>query len=124
MNQPNLVLRTCRPDMTSHSGFVWPREGRAAAPDWDPRPECGNGLHGLLCGQGDAGLLDWSDDAVWMVVEPDGEIVNLSGKVKFSAAEVLFAGDRAGALLFPLPVRDRLRRRGRHQGRHPVPAER
>ena len=97
---PNLVLRTCDANMQSRSGFEWSREGIVSAPDWDPRPECGNGLHGLLRGQGDAALLNWSDDAVWLVVAPIGDIVDLGGKVKFESAEVLFAGERMDAIGF------------------------
>ncbi len=93
-----LILRTCRADMTSHGGFVWPRSGHVAAPDWSPTPSCGGGLHGLLDGQGDGSLLSWLPDAVWLVVRPDGPVVDLGGKVKFAAGDVLFAGDRAGAL--------------------------
>lgn len=96
----NLVLRTVRADMTSHGGFVWPESGRVEAPDWDPTAECGNGLHGLLDGQGVAALLDWSSDARWLVVRPEGETVDLSGKVKFAAGTVEYCGDRAGALAF------------------------
>ena len=94
---PDLVLRTCDANMQSRNGFKWPRQGIVSAPDWDPRPECGNGLHGLLRGQGDAALLNWSDDAVWLVVAPIGDIVDLGGKVKFQSAEVLFAGERMDA---------------------------
>jgi len=103
----SLLLRTCRPDMTSHQGFRWPRPdedlghgpGVAVAADWNPAPRCGGGLHGLPDGQGDASLLNWSDDAVWMVVESIGaESVDLGGKVKVRSARVVFAGDRSGAL--------------------------
>jgi hypothetical protein len=27
--------------------FTWPTSGEAVCPDWDPKPECGNGLHGF-----------------------------------------------------------------------------
>ena len=95
-----LVLRTCNADMTSRDGFVWPESGPVAAPDWDPIPECGNGLHGLLRGEGDGGLLSWDPSAKWLVVEvPAAEIVALDGgaKVKFSRGVVVYAGDRLTA---------------------------
>ena len=92
------MLRTCRADMTSHGGFVWPRSGPVEAPDWSPKPYCGEGLHGLLMGQGDGVLLDWSPDAVWLVVEVDpSEVVGLRGKVKVPRGIVVFAGDRFAA---------------------------
>ena len=47
----HLILRTCDANMQSHGGFQWPRSGPVAAPDWNPAPECGNGLHGFLRGE-------------------------------------------------------------------------
>ena len=97
-NDVVLVLRTCFANMTSHGGFRWPESGPVAAPDWSPVAECGRGLHGLLWGEGDGSLLDWSDDARWLVVEvPAGSTVDLAGKVKFPRGEVVFCGDRLGA---------------------------
>src|SRR5574337_1960475 len=50
----SLILRTCRADSSSKNGFVWPEVGQIAkAPDWNSTPDCGNGLHGWLFGQGD-----------------------------------------------------------------------
>ena len=47
-----------------------------------PVERCGNGLHGLLWGEGDGTLLNWAPDARWLVVEVDAStIVALSGKV-------------------------------------------
>ena len=90
-----LILRTCKADLTSHGGFQWPESGEVVAPDWSPSEECGSGLHGLLWGAGDAGLLDWSDTAKWLVAEIDAEkAVDLGGKVKFERASVVFVGDR------------------------------
>src|SRR4029079_16222096 len=79
-----LVMRTCAADMSSHGGFVWPESGPVECKDWNKRAECGNGLHGLLWGSGQYGLLNWSADAKWLVVEvPADSIVDLDGKVKF-----------------------------------------
>ena len=52
-----LVLRTVGPDRISKKGFKWPKRGPVKCPDWDPKPECGHGLHGLAKGMGDALLL-------------------------------------------------------------------
>ena len=93
-----LVLRACAADMTSHNGFRWPESGAVEAPDWDPEPVCGGGLHGLLWGEGDGSLLSWEPDAKWLVAEiRDGSWVDLDGKVKFPRCEVVFCGDRKGA---------------------------
>ncbi len=90
-----LILRTCSPDMTSHGGFVWPRDGEVAAPDWESTAECGNGLHGLLWGAGDGTLVSTDPDAVWVVAEVDAsDVVELVGKVKVPRAFVVFAGAR------------------------------
>jgi hypothetical protein len=93
-----LILRTCKADMTSRGGFKWPRRGKVEAPDWNPTGECGNGLHGLLWGEGGGYLLDWSDGAVWVVARVDvGDVINLGDKVKFPRATVIYAGDRKTA---------------------------
>jgi hypothetical protein len=96
------VLRTCRADLTSYDGFfVWPESGPVSCPDWNPRTGCGNGLHGLLWGEGDGSLLNWYDDAKWLVVAVDRSlIVDLGGKVKFPEGDVAFCGGRAGAVAF------------------------
>jgi hypothetical protein len=97
-NKKVLVLRTCNSNMTSHGGFKWPKKGRVKAPDWDPNPECGHGLHGLLWGEGNGVLLNWDEDAKWLVVSVDTvEIVDLKDKVKFPRGIVVFCGDQEGA---------------------------
>ena len=93
---PHYILRTCNADMTSHNGFVWPRSGPVECPDWDPTPECGHGLHGLLDGEGDGELLNWTPDAVWLVAEVN-EWVGLGDKVKAQRATVVHVGDRVSA---------------------------
>jgi hypothetical protein len=93
-----LVLRTCNPDMTSSHGFRWPESGEVSAPDWDPTPQCGGGLHGFLWGCGDSSLANWNESAKWLVVEvPADSIVELSGKVKFPKGTVVYCGSRLEA---------------------------
>jgi hypothetical protein len=93
-----LVLRTCDSKMRAWGGFVWPTAGPIAAPDWDPIPECGRGLHGALWGEGDGWLFKWETDAKWLVVEVDAAtIVDLPGKVKFPRGVVVHCGDRLSA---------------------------
>ena len=93
-----LVLRTCKSDMTSYGGFKWLSAGLVEAPDWNPEPRCGHGLHGLLWGEGDGSLLCWSADAKWLVILVAAEtVVEIGGKVKFPAGDVIFCGDRPGA---------------------------
>ena len=98
-----LFLRSCGEGGLSYGGFVWPLEVGAVveAPDWDPSPVCGGGLHGIADGMGDWGLLKAlsDDEAVWMVCGAKrSEAVELEGKVKVPRAVVLYAGSLPGAL--------------------------
>jgi len=100
-----LVLRMCRADMTSYGGFVWPAEGPVSAPDWDPAPKCGGGLHGWLWGVGDAKAWDWAAGDKALVVEvPAGTTVEIDRKVKFPSGKAVFCGDLKDAAAF---VRER-----------------
>jgi hypothetical protein len=100
MTKPVYILRTCSADGTSHGGFKWPKRGKVTDPNWDPKPECGNGLHGALWGIGNGYLFNWSYDALWQVVKVSGDIVDLGGKVKFESGYVVHTGDRASATAY------------------------
>ena len=103
MSDTVLILRTCGPNGESYCGFMWPLQVGATvtAPDWEPTPECGHGLHGALYGEGDGSLLSFDVDAKWLVVEADAaSVVNLDGKVKFPSCVVRYVGDRLGATTF------------------------
>ena len=91
------MLRTCGADMTSRGGFRWPKRGQVTVPDWNPKPVCGGGLHGLLWGRGSSGLLDWSEDAVWQVVGINKWVEIDGDKIKVPAGYVIYSGDRKGA---------------------------
>ena len=95
-----LVLRTCDANMQSYGHFQWPEKGPVAASDWDGAEGCGGGLHGLLWGEGDGSLLNWSEDAKWVVVkvDPANMVGPFRGKVKFAKGSVVFCGTRDGAL--------------------------
>jgi hypothetical protein len=96
-----LVLRTCAADMSAYGGFIWPRSGFIEAPDWKPQAECGNGLHGLLWGEGSAGYLSDAEDANWMVCEvEESEIVDLEDKVKFPKCNVVFCGSKSESIAY------------------------
>ena len=101
MEKHVLVLRTCSKDMTSSGGFKWPTSGDVSAPDWEPSNSCGKGLHGFLWGAGDGTLANWDSDAKWLVVKVSKDsIIDLCGKVKFPAGEVVYCGDRQSATQF------------------------
>jgi hypothetical protein len=94
-NKKVLVIKTVNSDMTAYGYFKYPEKGLVKAPDWDPIPECGKGLHGLLWGEGNANLLNWDPDAKWLAIEVDPDtLVDLEGKVKFPEGEVVCCGDR------------------------------
>ena len=95
-----LMLRTCRPDGISYNDFKWPKSGPVKCKDWEPTPQCGNGLHGLLWGEGDGSLLNWSEDAAWLVVRvKESQVISIGGdKVKVPAGVVEFFGDAKAAV--------------------------
>ena len=95
-----LVIRTCAADRTSNHGqFKWPESGAIEAPDWKDTVTCGNGLHGLLWGIGDGSLLNWDEDAKWLVVDVlAADVVDLGAKVKFPRCEVVFCGAKDAAV--------------------------
>ena len=103
MSKRVLLLRTCGPDGEAYEDFRWPLEiGAVVRPaKWDPNPErdCGDALHGLLGGQGDGSLLNWSENAKWLVVSADADDVlpARAGKNRFREGRVEFVGDRKGA---------------------------
>lgn len=97
-----LLLRTTALDGSAYGGFRWPTTAGVGvvAPDWDPAPVCGGGLHGALWGQGDAVHLarhgNWT--GLWSVVVARGaDVVDLGGKVKVPRAWVAHVGDQASA---------------------------
>ena len=91
----SLYLRTTDKDGKAYGGFQWPLEVGAivTAPDWEPTAKCGNGLHGLLNGEGEASHLSADADAIWWIVEADSA-VDLSGKHKFQTCRVVAFGKR------------------------------
>jgi hypothetical protein len=96
-------MRTCNANMTSYGGFKWPRKGLVTCSDWEPTYKCGNGLHGLLNGEGNGSLLNWSGDAVWLVVMVEESAIlsgqgDLTDKCKFPCGTVVFSGARDKAI--------------------------
>ena len=94
------VLKVVRSNMTTGNGFKWGGVGETTvAPDWDPTPVCGGGLHGWLNGVGYTGCQSISDseEALWLALEVEGEVVDLDRKVKFERAKTLFVGKMSEA---------------------------
>ncbi len=61
------LLRTSSNQGVSYSNFEWPIEGWARPRRWstNPRQSCGDGLHGLLFGEGDWSHLTHNGDGEW-----------------------------------------------------------
>ena len=89
-----LFLRTCKKDGSSYGGYKWNLEVGAVnkALDYNDRLECGGGLHGLKNGIGDAGYLDFSDNAIGVVFSADADIIEFDGKAKVRRARIEFVG--------------------------------
>ena len=86
-----LILRKCKSDGSSRNRFKYGKTGeRVTCPDWDPKPECGHGLHGLKEGNGDWELLEGHD---WLIIDADDQIVDIDEeKCKFNTGVILFRG--------------------------------
>jgi len=89
-----LILRKCDNKGKSNNGrFQYPDKGKVEAPDWNGKPECGSGLHGLLWGSGNFDVNEYGTR--WQVIEVDtGDgLVEFDGKCKFHKGNVLLTTD-------------------------------
>jgi len=95
-----LILRKCRLNGISSHGFCYGNVGDVVtAPDWDPTPKCGGGLHGLLEADGEWLLLEGQQ---WLVIEADEkDIVRIGDdKCKFRTGKILYRGNKIGLRKF------------------------
>jgi len=97
------ILKVVGPSMTTKKGFVWPEKGPVECPDWDPKPFCGNGLHGWRwtpsCDINSSNGYQEILGAKWLVVRvASSDIVDLDGKVKFRRGTVIYCGTFEGAI--------------------------
>lgn len=96
------VLR-CGSESNNYNDFEWPHEGHVEAPDWNPEPVCGGGLHGWAwgIGIGDGKRPEVLPDSRWWVVavSPNDMVTGVGGgyKVKFRRGEIIYCGDWIGA---------------------------
>jgi hypothetical protein len=94
------VLKTVDKDMCGYGGFKYPVKGKVVAPDWEPKKECGNGLHALLWAEG-GNYLSNDITAKWLVLKVDSNLmVSFSDKVKFKKGFVCYAGNCDGAIAY------------------------
>ena len=91
------LLKSIPANARAYSGFRWPTEVGVIvhAPDWDPAPRCGGGLHGLPYGVGDYSLLCHDSDAIWFDLEVVGEYTVFDDKAKAESVRILACGSRA-----------------------------
>ena len=103
-----LFLKSLYADNRGYNGFLWPDQVNAIVESetWDPTPQCGDGLHGLINGNGSSHLLKTSPDAIWIAFESvdekgnpaDAEAVAIDGdKGKCHRAIIRAVGTRKEA---------------------------
>jgi hypothetical protein len=109
-----LIVKCVAKDGRSYGDFQWPLKIGAVveAPDWNPEPECGGGLHGwpwgLAIGDGKSPIWD-NTQATWIVFGAlPKDVVDLSGKVKAKRGTIRYVGDWHGAMLHILDGQIRL----------------
>lgn len=97
------VVRTCKQNMSSYNGFIWPKKGPVSCPDWKNDDRCGFGLHGTYADSASMSKgssyfsLNGLDN--WLIVEVEKKsIVNLGDKIKFPKGVVKFSGVFARAM--------------------------
>jgi len=42
------MIKTVDKNMKAYNDFKYPKRGKVIAKDWNDKPECGGGLHGLI----------------------------------------------------------------------------
>lgn len=99
-----LILRFSDPDGRSYGGFQHPMElGEfVTAPDWNPEPVCGGGIHGWAWGIGLGNGKDPDWKGLWQVygVIPELVVGNVGSgpKCKFKTGPLRYKGDWQGAM--------------------------
>ena len=75
-----LFLKSLPADRLARNDFLWPDKVGAIVESetWNPAPVCGGGLHGLINGEGNTGLLCDDDNAIWYAFESVDEHGNPS----------------------------------------------
>ncbi len=102
-----LLVKCVNKDGTSYGGFQWPESGPVEAPDWDPEPKCGGGLHGWPWGIGIGAGKEPDYSGRWLVFAADPEdVVWVDDKAKCRKAEVVYCGPWWGAYARILPGRE------------------
>ena len=87
-------LRTVNKNCISYNNFKWDLKIGAinTCGDWNEKPECGGGLHGIRNAVGSASLLDWSENAIPFVFSSTKYIDIDNQKSKVQKAKIEFVG--------------------------------
>lgn len=115
MSEKSYFVRTCYRNeygkLVSPSpeanGFIWPEDTRAIveAPDWDPDPYCGHGLHGLRPGDDEPGWWAEGPTAVWIVCSYDpASAVDLKGCIKVPSCMVEYVVNETDGAKHKVPL--------------------
>ena len=86
------ILKKIEKDYTSNQGkFVWPKKigSILEAEDWDPKPECGGGIHGLEWGCGSFNIMGYGELFVVLEVDKKDGFINLMDKVKVKKGKIV-----------------------------------
>jgi len=85
------MIKTVDKNMRGYNGFKYPKKGKVVAPDWDPAPICGGGIHGLIH-ETEEHYIENND--IWLVLkyEKGTEVVIDNNKIKVPYAWIIFAG--------------------------------
>lgn len=96
-----LVLLTCDKCWRTRSGFRYPESGKVRNKGWEVNPRPSGDPVGLLWGEGDSSLLDWTEGARWVVCSVDtGRVVDRGSYIHFSEGEVVHVGDQLSATTY------------------------
>ena len=100
----NYMVKGVSAKLTGYNDFQYPWRGHVAAPDWNDKPECGGGLHGIDAKHylyniknGCYIVIAYTDPAIAIGVDkikvPRGEVVYLSKRIKNIQAWIERHGD-------------------------------
>ena len=91
MKKYGYMIKTVNKNMEGYNGFKYPKRGKVVALDWNPKPVCGGGIHGLIH-ETEKHYIEKND--IWLVLKykKGTEVVIDNEKIKVPYAWVVFAG--------------------------------
>jgi len=91
MKKYGYMIKTVNRNMEGYNGFKYPEKGKVVAPNWDPEPICGGGIHGLIH---ETKMHYIQKNDIWLVLkyEKGTEVVIENEKIKVPYAWIVFVG--------------------------------